>query len=87
MQVINGVPSLPSDPIGEEKFRDHVQRKFAKSSLREDALWEIVKSAASQKHGTMIVVPILSAADGYALSGGNHFTLSTDQTSTSKASA
>jgi hypothetical protein len=30
---------------------------------------------------------ITSVTDGYALSGGNHFTLPTDQTSTSKASA
>jgi hypothetical protein len=56
MQVVNGVPSLPSDPVGEGKFRDHVRRRFIKSSPNEDELWRIVRNAARQKHGTMIVI-------------------------------
>jgi hypothetical protein len=54
--VINGVPSLPSDPVGEEEFRDQVRRRFNKTSANGDELWRIIKDAARQKHGTMIVV-------------------------------
>jgi hypothetical protein len=50
MQVINGVPSLPQDAIGEPKFREHVRRIFTQSPLNEDALWNIVVAAVKQKH-------------------------------------
>jgi hypothetical protein len=63
MQVINGVPSLPGDPVGEEKFRDHVRRRFTKSPHNADALWDIVKNAARQKHGTMIVISSVAAEE------------------------
>lgn len=57
MRVINGVPSsLPLDPIDREKFKDHVRRRFTKSAPDEEALWKLVKDAARQKHGTMIVI-------------------------------
>lgn len=63
MQVINGVPSLPGDPVGEEKFRDHVRRRFSKSPHDEDALWKVVKNAARQKHGTMIIISSAAAEE------------------------
>lgn len=56
MEVINGIPSLPRDPVGEKKFRDHVRRRFIKSSHDEDKLWRVIEDAAGQKHGTMIVI-------------------------------
>ena len=52
MEVINGVPTLPGDPVGKVKFEDHVRRRFIKSPPDVEALWNIVK----QKHGTMIVI-------------------------------
>jgi DNA integrity scanning protein DisA with diadenylate cyclase activity len=63
MQVINGVPSLPSDPVGEEKFRDHVRRRFSKSSPDENTLWKIIENAAKQNHGTMIVISSAAAEE------------------------
>jgi hypothetical protein len=63
MHVINGVPSLPGEPVGEDKFRDHVRRRFAKSPPDENALWEIVKSATKQPHGTMIVISSAAAEE------------------------
>lgn len=63
MQVINGVPSLPGEPVGEEIFRDHVRRIFSKSSPNEDALWEIVRNASKQTHGTMIVISSAAAEE------------------------
>ncbi len=56
MQVISGVPSLPRQPIGKAKFRDHVDRTFTQSATDQDALWNIVSAAAKQRHGTMIVI-------------------------------
>jgi hypothetical protein len=56
MQVINGVPSLPREPISKEKFKEHVRRTFTQSSPNEEALWNIVDAAVQQKHGTMIVI-------------------------------
>lgn len=63
MQVINGVPSLPGDPFGKEKFIDHVRRIFKESSPDEEALWQIVRSAAKQKHGTMIAISSTAAEE------------------------
>lgn len=56
MQVTNGVPSLPLDPIDRKKFKDHLQRRFIKSPANEEALWELIKIATKQKHGTMILI-------------------------------
>jgi hypothetical protein len=63
MQVIRGVPSLPQEAIGELKFREHVRRIFTQSSLNEDALWNIVAAAIDQKHGTMILISNVAAAE------------------------
>lgn len=63
MEVINGVPSLPGAPVGEDKFRDHVRRRFTKSSRDEDALWEVVRNATKQTHGTMIVISSAAAEE------------------------
>jgi hypothetical protein len=67
MQVINGVPSLPHDRIGEDKFRDHVRRTFTESLPDEDALWKIVLAAIRQKHGTMIVISSAAAEESERL--------------------
>lgn len=67
MQVINGVPSLPHDRIGEDKFRDHVRRTFTEFLPDEDALWNIVETAVKQKHGTMIVISSAAAEEGERL--------------------
>jgi hypothetical protein len=67
MHVINGVPSLPGDPVGEDKFRDHVRRRFPKSSPDEDTLWELVRSATEQPHGTMIVISSAAAVEAARL--------------------
>lgn len=63
MQVINGVPSLPQDVINEQKFKEHVRRIFIESSPDEDALWNIVSAAVKQKHGTMILISSVAAAE------------------------
>lgn len=63
MQVINGVPSLPRDRIGEDKFKDHIRRTFTESLPDEDALWNIVDAAVKQKHGTMIVMSSAAAEE------------------------
>jgi len=63
MQVINGVPSLPQKAIDELKFREHVRRIFTQSSADEDALWNIVAAAVGQKHGTMILISSVAAAE------------------------
>jgi hypothetical protein len=67
MQVISGVPSLPRQPIGKEKFKDHVARTFTQSATDSDALWNIVSTAANQRHGTMIVISSAAAKEAERL--------------------
>lgn len=67
MQVISGVPSLPSQPIGKEKFKDHVARTFIQSATDPDVLWNIVSAAANQRHGTMIVISSAAAKEAERL--------------------
>jgi len=57
MKVQYGQPSLPGEILEQEVFRDHVERIF-KDGIQVDfeKLWEIAKTAAEQKHGTMIVI-------------------------------
>jgi hypothetical protein len=63
MQVISGVPSIPREPIGAEKFKEHVHRTFTNSERDADVLWKIVTTAANQKHGTMIVISSAAAEE------------------------
>jgi hypothetical protein len=63
MQVINGVPSLPRQPLVEEKFKDNVRRTFTHTAPDEDALWNIVEAARMQGHGTMIVISSAAAEE------------------------
>jgi hypothetical protein len=63
MQVINGVPSLPRQPLSEEKFKDHVRRTFTQTKPAKDALWNIVDAAREQGHGTMIVISSAAAEE------------------------
>lgn len=63
MQVINGVPSLPRQPLSEEKFKDHVRRTFTQTKPAKDALWNIVNAAREQGHGTMIVISSAAAEE------------------------
>lgn len=68
MQVISGVPSLPRPPIGREKFDEHVDRTFTQVEADKEALWNIIDAAANQKHGTMIVISSVAAAEAERLS-------------------
>jgi hypothetical protein len=63
MQVINGVPSLPRQPLVKEKFKDNVRRTFTHATPDEDALWNIVEAARMQGHGTMIVISSAAAEE------------------------
>lgn len=67
MRVINGVPSLPRQPLSEGKFKDHVRRTFTQTKHNEDALWNIVDAARGQGHGTMIVISSAAAEEANRL--------------------
>lgn len=68
MQVISGVPSLPRQQIGRKKFDEHVERTFTQIEPDNQALWNIINAAANQKHGTMIVISSVAAAEAERLS-------------------
>ncbi|HEV7684220.1 MAG TPA: hypothetical protein VGO68_19045 [Pyrinomonadaceae bacterium] len=68
MQVISGVPSLPRQQIRREKFDEHVERTFTQAEPDKEVLWNIINAAVNQRHGTMIVISGVAAAEAERLS-------------------
>lgn len=52
-----GEPTLPQEPITQDRFIDNYSRLFPASSLdARQRMWELFCNAVQQKHGSMIVV-------------------------------
>jgi DisA bacterial checkpoint controller nucleotide-binding len=57
LEVENGQPRLPRDPLSKFTFNDTVQRLFPEATdTHVAALWDLARAAQDQPHGTMLVV-------------------------------